>query len=133
MEQVRKDAQIGDKTFKVHLDGYNLMPFFKGDAKDSRREFLYWNDDGELVAIRIDHWKSFYRIDRCIHECLAKAKWHSSVGAEKADLATVFEAISSASHANHFEDVCPAFVKGQVGKRRDHGLRTLLYGVQALR
>jgi hypothetical protein len=40
------------------------------------------------------------QIDRCIHEYLAKAKWHSSVGAEKADLATVFEAISSATHAN---------------------------------
>lgn len=40
------------------------------------------------------------QIDRCIHEYLAEAKWHSSVGAEKADLATVFEAISSATHAN---------------------------------
>ena len=40
------------------------------------------------------------QIDRCIHEYLAKAKWHSSVGAEKADLVTVFEAISSATHAN---------------------------------
>ena len=40
------------------------------------------------------------QINGCIHEYLAKAKWHSSVGAEKADLATVFEAISSATHAN---------------------------------
>ena len=61
VEQVRKGAQIGDKTFKVHLDGYNLMPFFKGDAKDPRREFLYWNDDGELVAIRIDDWKVVFK------------------------------------------------------------------------
>ena len=61
VEQVRKGAQIGDKTFKVHLDGYNLMPFFKGEAKDPRREFLYWNDDGELVAIRINDWKIVFK------------------------------------------------------------------------
>ena len=61
VEQVRNGAQIGDKTFKVHLDGYNLMPFFEGEAKDPRREFLYWNDDGELVAIRINDWKVAFK------------------------------------------------------------------------
>jgi hypothetical protein len=40
------------------------------------------------------------QIDRCIHQDLAKAKWHSSVGAEKAELATVFEAISPATATN---------------------------------
>jgi arylsulfatase A-like enzyme len=61
VEEVRKGAQIGDKTFKVHLDGYNLMPFFKGEPKDPRREFLYWNDDGELVALRFDDWKIVFK------------------------------------------------------------------------
>jgi arylsulfatase A-like enzyme len=61
VEDVHKGAQIGDKTFKVHLDGYNLIPFFKGDAKDPRREFLYWNDDGELVAIRVKDWKVVFK------------------------------------------------------------------------
>ena len=52
-------AQIGDKTFKVHLDGSNLIPFFKGEAKEApRKEFIYWNDDGQLVAIRVEEWKS---------------------------------------------------------------------------
>jgi arylsulfatase len=56
-----RGSQIGDKTFKVHLDGYNLMPFFKGEAKETpRREFVYWNDDGQLVAIRYDEWKSVF-------------------------------------------------------------------------
>jgi arylsulfatase len=50
------------KTFKVHLDGYNLMPFFTGSAKEApRRDFLYWNDDGELVAIRIQDWKVVFK------------------------------------------------------------------------
>jgi len=48
----------GGKTFKVHLDGYNLTPFFKGEVKESpRKEFLYWSDDGDLFAIRIGVWK----------------------------------------------------------------------------
>ena len=55
--------QAGGKTFKVHLDGYNLAPFFKGDEKNPpRNEFLYWNDDGELVAIRLNQWKIQFKI-----------------------------------------------------------------------
>jgi arylsulfatase A-like enzyme len=53
-----KGHQAGNKVFKVHLDGYNLIPFFKGEAKDSpRKEFLYWSDDGDLLAIRYENWK----------------------------------------------------------------------------
>ncbi|MFY9954015.1 arylsulfatase [Bradyrhizobium sp.] len=56
-----RGTQIGNKTFKVHLDGYNLMPFFKGDVKESpRKEFVYWNDDGQLVAIRYNDWKAIF-------------------------------------------------------------------------
>lgn len=55
--------EAGSKTFKVHLDGFNLMPFFRGEVMDSpRREFLYWNDDGELVAIRVQDWKVNFKI-----------------------------------------------------------------------
>ena len=36
----------------------NLLPFLKGDAKESpRQEFLYWSDDGDLMAIRVQNWK----------------------------------------------------------------------------
>lgn len=57
----RKGHQVGSKTFKVHLDGYNLMPFFKGELTESpRREFIYWNDDGGLVAIRVNDWKNVF-------------------------------------------------------------------------
>ena len=50
--------QANGKTFKVHLDGYNLVPFLKGEVKQSpRKEFLYWSDDGELMAIRVNEWK----------------------------------------------------------------------------
>ena len=57
-----KGHQANGKTFKVHLDGFNLMPFFTGSAKDSpRRDFLYWNDDGELVSVRIADWKVVFK------------------------------------------------------------------------
>ena len=50
--------QANGKTFKVHLDGYNLLPFLKGEAKASpRKEFLYWSDDGNLMALRYGDWK----------------------------------------------------------------------------
>ena len=47
---------IGRK-YKVHLDGYNLLPALKGEAEWPRQEFLYWTDDGNLAALRYDQWK----------------------------------------------------------------------------
>jgi arylsulfatase len=53
-----KGSDLNGKTFKVHLDGNNLMPFFKGEAEKSpREEFLYWSDDGDLMALRARNWK----------------------------------------------------------------------------
>ncbi len=58
VEKVKTGYTIGDKTFKVHLDGYNLLPFLRGDEKKSPREgFLYWSDDGDVLAIRVHQWK----------------------------------------------------------------------------
>jgi arylsulfatase A-like enzyme len=53
-----KTCHLGGKSFHVHLDGYNLVPFFKGEVTESpRKEFLYWSDDGDLFAIRVKDWK----------------------------------------------------------------------------
>ncbi|MFZ0854570.1 MAG: arylsulfatase [Hyphomicrobiaceae bacterium] len=61
VEKCRRGSQIGTKTFKIHLDGFNLVPFFKGEVKESpRKDFIYWNDDGQLVAIRVNEWKSVF-------------------------------------------------------------------------
>lgn len=57
VEKMKQGYQSQGKTFKVHLDGYNLLPHFKGEAKNPRRAFLYWSDDGDLMALRVDHWK----------------------------------------------------------------------------
>jgi arylsulfatase A-like enzyme len=57
-EKLRSGSAVNGKTFKVHLDGRNLMPFFRGEVASSpREEFLYWSDDGDLMAIRVRDWK----------------------------------------------------------------------------
>ncbi len=57
-----KGHKAGSKTLKVHLDGYNLMPFLKGEVKESpRNEFLYWSDDGDLMALRVNNWKISFK------------------------------------------------------------------------
>jgi len=57
-ERLLTGAKMGDKTFKVHLDGYNQLPYLTGQESNSRRhEFFYFDDDGDLVATRVDDWK----------------------------------------------------------------------------
>jgi len=64
-EQLLKGMKIGDKTFKVHLDGYNLLPYLTGEAKESpRKEFFYFNDDSDLVCLRYDNWKFVFMEQR---------------------------------------------------------------------
>jgi arylsulfatase len=53
--ELLKGKNVGGKTFKVHLDGYNLMPALKGEAAWSRKEFIYWTDDGSVAALRYDN------------------------------------------------------------------------------
>jgi arylsulfatase len=58
IEKLKKGHKVGDKTFKVHIDGYNLLPFLMGKEKKSPRNgFIYFDDDGNLVALRFDNWK----------------------------------------------------------------------------
>jgi arylsulfatase A-like enzyme len=58
VEKVRKGHQLNGKTFKVHLDGNNLLPFLSGKEKESPRQaFFYWSDDGDLMAVRVLRYK----------------------------------------------------------------------------
>jgi len=64
-EKLLRGFQVGRESYKVHLDGYNLLPYLKGETDDSpRKEFLYWNDDGNLVALRYDRWKIVFSEQR---------------------------------------------------------------------
>jgi arylsulfatase A-like enzyme len=57
-EKLRSGHTLNGKKFKVYLDGNNLLPFLQRQQKSSPREgFLYWSDDGDLMAIRVREWK----------------------------------------------------------------------------
>src|SRR6516162_2772094 len=57
-DKLLKGHTIGDITYKVHLDGFNLVPYLTGEVEKSPREwFIYCNDDQQLVALRYDNWK----------------------------------------------------------------------------
>ena len=57
-EKLLKGYQVGKKNFKVHLDGYNLLPYLTGKEENSpRKEFFYFSDDGDLLGLRYDNWK----------------------------------------------------------------------------
>jgi arylsulfatase len=56
-DELKQGKQIGNKIFKVHLDGYNLLPALKGEGPWPRKEFIYWTDDGDVAALRFGNWK----------------------------------------------------------------------------
>jgi arylsulfatase len=61
---LKKGKKVGKTTYKVHIDGYNLLPAFKGQASWPRKEFIYWTDDGDVAALRYTDWKiTFLRQD----------------------------------------------------------------------
>ncbi|HUW30345.1 MAG TPA: arylsulfatase [Planctomycetota bacterium] len=63
-EQLMKGMKVGDKTFKVHIDGYNVTDSFAGKGPNPRHEFFYFNDDGSLVALRFNQWKLVFQEQR---------------------------------------------------------------------
>ena len=52
-----KAGRTKAKTFKVHIDGYNLLPYLTGEAQEPPAGLYYFSDDGDLVAMRFDNWK----------------------------------------------------------------------------
>jgi arylsulfatase len=57
-DELLRGHSMAGQSYKVHLDGYNLLPYLKGEVDSApRREFLYWTDDGDLAALRYDQWK----------------------------------------------------------------------------
>jgi arylsulfatase len=64
-EELLAGKQVGDRTFKVHLDGYNFLPYLRGETDvGPRREFFYFSDDGNLVGLRYNNWKIVFAEQR---------------------------------------------------------------------
>jgi arylsulfatase A-like enzyme len=63
--KLKQGHQAGDKTFKVHIDGYNFLPYFTGQAeKGPRQGIIYFSDDGDMVGLRYDNWKFVFAEQR---------------------------------------------------------------------
>ena len=63
--KLAKGEKVGDMTYKVHLDGDNLVPYLTGQSpKSPRKSFLYFNDDQQLTALRYDNWKLVFMEQR---------------------------------------------------------------------
>jgi arylsulfatase len=65
VEKLEHGHEAAGTTFRVHIDGYNLLPYLTGDEERSPRPgFIYFNDDGDLVALRFDNWKLVFMEQR---------------------------------------------------------------------
>jgi arylsulfatase A-like enzyme len=57
--------KIGDQTYKVHLDGHNLVSWLTGKAKESpRQSLMYMSDDGDVIALRVGDYKMHFALQR---------------------------------------------------------------------
>jgi arylsulfatase A-like enzyme len=59
--------KAGEKTFKVHLDGHNMVPYITGKVKESpRKSLVYFSDDGDVMAVRVGDYKFNLAIQRAV-------------------------------------------------------------------
>ncbi len=65
IEKLKKGYKAGEKQFRVHIDGYNFLPYFMGkEEKGPRDGLIYFSDDGDLVGLRYDNWKIVFAEQR---------------------------------------------------------------------
>ena len=64
-DKLKAGFAVGGKTYKVHLDGYNQLPLLTGQTQEGpRKEFFYFNDDTQMVALRYERWKIVFMENR---------------------------------------------------------------------
>ena len=65
VEKLKGGHTIGDRTYKVHIDGFNLLPYLTGEVENSPRNvFIYFSDDGDVLGLRFDNWKAVFMEQR---------------------------------------------------------------------
>jgi arylsulfatase A-like enzyme len=64
VEDLKKGRSVGGSNYKVHIDGNDLGPAFRGEGPWPRKEFIYWTDDGNVAALRYDNWKMVFMEQR---------------------------------------------------------------------
>ena len=64
-ETLKSGSSMNGRSYKVHLDGYNFLPYLTGqEKKGPRKEIFYFSDDGDLTALRYDDWKFIFMEQR---------------------------------------------------------------------
>jgi arylsulfatase len=65
VDRLKAGHAIGETTYKVHIDGYNLLPYLTGEVDTSpRKGLIYFSDDGDVLALRYDNWKIVFMEQR---------------------------------------------------------------------
>ena len=130
-DKLLKGYKVGDMTYKVHLDGDNLVPYLTGQAPKSPREsFLYVNDDQQLTGLRYDNWKLVFMEQRApgTHAHLGGAVHHLA-GSE--DLQPPDRSVRAGGH--HLEHLLRLAARSRLPARPCAGLRRPVPGdVQGL-
>jgi len=66
VDKLKTGYEAIGRTYKNHIDGYNLVPYLTGEVKESPRKlFMYISDDGDVLALRYDNWKVVFMEQRC--------------------------------------------------------------------
>lgn len=64
-QKLKKGVELNGRKYRNYIDGYNMLDYFSGKSKESpRKEFLYVNDDGQIVALRLGPWKGVFLENR---------------------------------------------------------------------
>ncbi|KRQ92844.1 arylsulfatase [Bradyrhizobium jicamae] len=64
-QKLLNGVELNGRRYRNYIDGYNMLDYFTGNTKESpRKEFMYVNDDGQVVAIRYDDWKVVFLENR---------------------------------------------------------------------
>ena len=67
VDKLKSGYQAIGRTYKNHIDGYNLVPYLTGEASESPRKlFVYLSDDGDVLGVRYDNWKVVFMEQRCV-------------------------------------------------------------------
>ena len=84
-EKLLTGYEAAGKTFKVHLDGYNQLPYLTGQQDESaRKDFFHFNDDGDLVCLRYENWKQVWLVLPCSGACQKVRDFAAFAGASVA-------------------------------------------------
>jgi arylsulfatase len=64
-EKLKKGVTLNGRTYRNYIDGHNQLQYLTGKTSDSpRKEFMYVNDDGQVVALRLGQWKGVFLENR---------------------------------------------------------------------